>query len=853
MSKHSRIHRRRARPAAARPALEALEDRCVLSPSTYAQLVPFPNGSVSGTAVAVQSDGKAVVAGTFTPGGGTVHDIALARLNADGSPDTGFGSGGRVTLDFGLTGSNQQAAAVAVQADGRILVGGSVATNGSGAWEFALARFTAAGGLDVSFGAGGKETFAFGGDDFLTGLALQPADGKIVLAGHSDQPSTAVFAAARLNPDGTLDASFAAGGKQTIDFGAFNVANAVMLQPDGKILLVGSTGSRGTPGDVAVARLTPAGLLDGSFGNGGKAVINAAAPNPVFWGDNSEGLSVAVQPDGKILVGGDGIPQSNNVSHVTVALLSRLNANGSQDTTFATGGTAFVFFNAPTGNHTLSTNSRATGVAVDAGSRIVATGTVTITDAFAGPSGPFFAYTYFRADGTLLSHDPLTSSGTVLIGAGGTAQASAMALAPAGTMVLAGATTPQNGATSLAVARVALPPPPKTTTAATFDPTTGTWYLRNSNTPGAPDVPPFAYGAAGWTPVVGDWDGNGTATVGVFDPATATWYLKNSNTPGAPDIAPFRFGGSGWIPVVGDWHGTGHTGIGVVDPATNTWYLRDTASAGAPDIAPFQYGVPGTIPVAGDWDAQGRFAPGVFDPGTGKWYLASQSFVNSFAYGLGTDKPVVGDWDGDGIWTVGVYDPRGNGAWLLRNSNSPGAPDIAPFAYGAPTWTPLSGYYRAAPQELRAAGGEGPGAAALGAGDLTATVAAALGRLQQAGVSPAVRSRLSGVTALLAPLAPGQLGESLLAQGQIVLSPDGAGHGWFVDPTPSQDEEFTNGVAWPGSPAADRQDLLTAVLHELGHFAGLADDSGSVLMDELLPTGTRRTDALVAVFAGLSS
>src|SRR5262249_38913360 len=152
----------------------------------YAQTVPFPNGSVSGTAVAVQPDGKAVVAGTFTPsGGGTGYDFALPPPHPDGPPDTGVGSGGRGTPDLRLTGSNQQAAAVAAQADGKILVGGSVATNGTGAWDFALARLTAAGALDPSFGTGGKATFDFGGDDFLTGLVLQPADGKIVLAGHS--------------------------------------------------------------------------------------------------------------------------------------------------------------------------------------------------------------------------------------------------------------------------------------------------------------------------------------------------------------------------------------------------------------------------------------------------------------------------------------------------------------------------------------------------------------------------------------------------------------------------------------------------------------------------------------------
>jgi hypothetical protein len=169
------------------------------------------------------------------------------------------------------------------------------------------------------------------------------------------------------------------------------------------------------------------------------------------------------------------------------------------------------------------------------------------------------------------------------------------------------------------------------------------------------------------------------------------------------------------------------------------------------------------------------------------------------------------------------------------------------------TWTPVTGTFGASALAQFAAGGEGPGAPSIRTGDLKATLTAALGRLQQAGVSPALLGRLSGVTALIQPLTPGQLGEALPQQDEIVLSPDGAGHGWFVDPTPYQDEEFTNGTAYAGSPAVGREDLLTTVLHELGHIAGLPDDSGSALMLDALPTGTRRTDALNAIFAALGA
>src|SRR5207244_2407736 len=115
-----------------------------------------------------------------------------------------------------------------------------------------------------------------------------------------------------------------------------------------------------------------------------------------------------------------------------------------------------------------------------------------------------------------------------------------------------------------------------------FDPLSARWYLRNSNSQGAPSVTPFAFGAPGFVPVAGDWAGDGRTTVGVFDPASARWYLRNNNAAGAPDIAPFAFGVPGWTPVVGDWDGNGTTTIGVVDPALEPWYLRNSNSSGGP-------------------------------------------------------------------------------------------------------------------------------------------------------------------------------------------------------------------------------------------------------------------------------
>jgi hypothetical protein len=363
------------------------------------------------------------------------------------------------------------------------------------------------------------------------------------------------------------------------------------------------------------------------------------------------------------------------------------------------------------------------------------------------------------------------------------------------------------------------------------------WYLKNSNDSGAPDVAPFAYGAPGWIPVAGDWDGDGVTTVGIFDPATATWYLRNSNTGGGVDYSPFAYGAPGWIPVVGDWDGNGTTTVGVFDPATGTWYLRNANSGGAPDVAPFAYGAAGWIPVAGDWDGDGRDTIGVFDPTTATWYLRNAASggvpdAGPFAYGAPGWKPVVGDWDGDGRSTAGVVD--GAGQWYLRNANTGGAPDVAPFAYGAPGWAPLAGTWRLPGQALRAAGrGNGP-AETLRAEALRGIVAAALARANEGGgLAGSPRFEVASLPGDLLALAfPGA--------NRIVLDADAAGHGWFIDPTPLEDEEFlAGGSAVPGGPAAGRMDLWTAVLHELGHLAG-HDHTEDGLMAGVLPAGERR-------------
>jgi hypothetical protein len=403
---------------------------------------------------------------------------------------------------------------------------------------------------------------------------------------------------------------------------------------------------------------------------------------------------------------------------------------------------------------------------------------------------------------------------------------------------------------------------PARSSAGVFDPATATWYLRNENGPGTPDVPPFAYGAPGWIPVVGDWDGNGTQTIGVFDPSTATWYLKNGNGPGAPDIKPFRFGAPGWQPVVGDWDGDGKWTIGVVDP-NGVWYLRNSNTPGAPDITPFRYGAGSWKPVADSWSGTSGFGIGMFDPATATWYLRGNASpgapdVGHFAFGGAGWQPVVGDWNNDGKATVGVVDP--SGTWYLRNSNTPGAPDVAPFGYGAGSWVAVAGDYDGK-ASLRAASGEASTplslaarqGSLLGLRELQAFYAQVLNVLRDAGVSGSVLTQLGAVGLQVSHFGSGLLGETFPDKGVIALDDDAAGYGWFIDPTPAVSEEYdAAGVALAGGPAAGRMDLLTTVVHEMGHVLGLPDldpaSDPAQLMTGTLPAGVRRA-ALDAFFA----
>ena len=266
-------------------------------------------------AIVRQPDGKLVAAGDSK--NGSSFDFALARYNANGSLDTTFNGTGMVTTSIGS--SDDHIYALARQPDGNLVVAGR--TNNGLDDDIAVARYKPDGSLDTSFNGTGKVTTAIGpGDDAANAVLVQP-DGKLVVAGDSrDGGGGLRIALVRYNPNGSLDTSFNGTGKVTTAIGSYASAATVVLQADGKLVIVGV--GNVSKFNFALARYNANGSLDSSFGSGGK-VLTAIGSGV----DVAEDL--ALQPDGKMAVVGFSQAGSGQVF-----ALARYNPNGALDTSF---------------------------------------------------------------------------------------------------------------------------------------------------------------------------------------------------------------------------------------------------------------------------------------------------------------------------------------------------------------------------------------------------------------------------------------------------------------------------------------------------------------------------------------
>ena len=294
----------------------------------------------SSRAVAIQPDGKIVLAGTISRSNGT-QDFVVVRYNEDGTLDSSFGQDGVVTTDFYNT--MDFAADMAITPNGEIVVAGTIHWSIPKS-DFAIARYRSNGELDETFGSDGKVTFGLeSAHEFLAAMALS-SKGEIVLVGDTITPQPEVYNSdcivVRLNRDGSPDASFGDDGMVITDFTSVDMTGDVALTPGGEIIVVGTVEPSPPPKfDFVVARYDRHGNLDPSFGTGGHVFTD-------FSMRDDFAFAVAVRPNGKIVVAGkSGLVIGSSQNDFALARYER---DGTLDQSFGSSGIVTTDFSSYT-------------------------------------------------------------------------------------------------------------------------------------------------------------------------------------------------------------------------------------------------------------------------------------------------------------------------------------------------------------------------------------------------------------------------------------------------------------------------------------------------------------------------
>jgi uncharacterized delta-60 repeat protein len=302
----------------------------------------------------LQPDQKILVCGTRVNAGASGSDLYVARFNPDGILDDSFGAGGIATIDFDSGAGGDHAESLALQTDGRIVVAGTTHGAAPQSDDFAIARLDSDGALDSTFANGGKTTIAFDladgvGNDDLHAVAIAP-DGTIVAAGSAETTSGSVVAIARLLATGAGDVTFNSTGKVTFGFSPSTAnpedddAQGITIDSQGRLLIAGTSCAGAPPTNTAqfgVARVLPGGELDMTFNGTGYTTI---AFDPGTGLSNAVAMNVAMLGDGGALITGyaNASPHAG-VSNMDVAA-ARLNDDGTLDTAFAAGGRLLIPF-----------------------------------------------------------------------------------------------------------------------------------------------------------------------------------------------------------------------------------------------------------------------------------------------------------------------------------------------------------------------------------------------------------------------------------------------------------------------------------------------------------------------------
>jgi uncharacterized delta-60 repeat protein len=582
--------------------------------------------------ILLQPDNKILVGGAFSNICGQPRN-RVARLNSDGTLDTTF-------VDPNVEGNTVYA--IVLQPDGKILVGGQYTSVG-GQPRNNIARLNADGTVDMTFNPHA--------DYSVQSIALQP-DGRILVGGNfitiDGQPRSKF---ARLNANGTLDTGFA-------DPNANNDVRSIALQTDGKIIVGGIFTTIGGETRNRIARFHPNGTLDTAFN---LSVVGT-------WGFRS----IALQSDGKVLVGGDftavGGQTRNYIARLTntSAALQELSISSNGGTLTWRRGQASPEVSRVTFEHSsdgLAWESLGNGTRISGGWQL------------AGFSLPRNQNHYVRARGHAASGN-YNGSGSLfesvrmiyikpifgIADYNGDAATDVAAFHLASDQFFSDYSGNMgqygwggsdcypllwdydgNGATNVSVYHIP----------------SNQWFVRG--------VPGDNLGQLGWgadeaAPVPGDYDGDGWADEAFYHWPTNRWFIKWGD--GSVDSYSFGWGGADCVPIAADYDGDGAVEMILYHIPSNQWFVY-----GFGELGQFGWNGEECIPVPGDWDGDGRTEIGIYHVPSNSWFWRDQDgtdhFLGQYGWGGMESFPIPGDYNGDGALERAFYRPAEN-RWFIE-------------------------------------------------------------------------------------------------------------------------------------------------------------------------------------------
>ena len=572
--------------------------------------------------------------------------MQVLRYNSNGSLDSTFNGTGRAEMTSGT------ASAVALQPDGKIIVAGD---NGPAAnIDMKVVRYNANGTLDTTFDEDGIVTTPIGGGtDLANAVVIQP-DGKIIVSGRSDSPPSfqTSYAIVRYNINGSIDTSFGTDGIIIPSLSGGSFPKHMALQPDGKIVIAHNRISNGAR-ILVMLRYSAAGTPDTTFGVNGVAEANV--------GTGIEYESVELQTDGKIVVSCSGFTNATSYDFWVI----RFNINGSLDDTFGING----MVQTPIGAG--GSLDQAKAVAIQANGKIVVAGRAPNV-----PNSNFVVVRYNK-NGSL--DTKWGTNGIVNTELGANADAiNAVAIQKDGRIVVAGETDLGSpGTRKFALARY------MGDTAESFDydrdgaadislfrPSAGDWYVLGSSNG---SISGAHWGISTDELASGDYDGDLKIDFAVWRPgAVARLYVLNSSDNTA---RVEEFGQTGDDPsIIGDYDGDGKADpavyrAGAAAGQQSVFYYRGSFNNPGGNISFVPWGTNGDIAARGDYNGDGILDPTVFRAASGTWYsLNLTNNTNTTTnWGLGTDKLVPADYTGDGKTDLAVFR---NGVWYILESDT---------------------------------------------------------------------------------------------------------------------------------------------------------------------------------------